>query len=175
MEIAMKLFAPIAGLLMAFAIATAHSADDTAWIEDQNGCKIANPHPQPKETVTWSGACVDGLASGEGSMQWFEEGRPTARYEGALEAGWANGKGSLNLPNGAKYVGDWQNSREHGQGRMEWPDGSWYDGDWRSGKPHGYGQYRTAEGRLLTGKFVDGEWEPNANEKEVLPDDQHRT
>lgn len=150
-------------------------AEESAWIQDQNGCKVANPNPQAQETVTWSGACEDGQANGEGVLQWFENGTPTARYEGQLVKGWADGKGTLVTPDGTSYKGEWKQSREHGSGRMEWPNQTWYEGEWRNGKPHGYGQYRTPEGRLVTGRFVDGEFEPSPKEEQPLTDDQSRT
>jgi hypothetical protein len=32
--------------------------------DPNNGCKVWNTHPLPDETVSWSGACVNGLAQG---------------------------------------------------------------------------------------------------------------
>ena len=151
------------------------AAAENAWIKDNKGCKIANPEPQAEESVTWTGLCVDGMAQGEGILQWFEKDQATARYEGILDKGWANGQGELKMPGGIHYKGEWKDSRENGQGRLDWPDGSWYEGEWRDGKPNGYGQYRSPEGRMLTGKFVDGEFEPDANQQEQLPPGQDKT
>lgn len=162
-------------MLAALLPSQAALSEEMAWITDQQGCRIANPHPQPGETVSWSGACKDGLADGQGILQWFEDGAATARYEGELRAGWADGKGTLTTPDGVRYTGDWKSSREDGEGRMEWPNGTWYEGQWREGKPHGYGQYRTPDGKLVTGKFVDGEFEPSPAEEKPLTDDQSRT
>lgn len=164
----------LAWLILSILSSTLH-AEDVAWIKDQNGCGIANPNPQAKESVTWSGGCKDGAAHGQGILQWFEDGSPTARYEGELESGWAEGAGALNTPDGVSYKGDWKRSREHGEGRMEWPNGAWYQGEWRDGKPNGYGQYRTPDGKLVTGKFVDGQFEPAPNEEQPVTDDQSRT
>ena len=39
------------------------------WTADPaTGCTAWNPNPQPGETITWTGACVDGKASGEGTL-----------------------------------------------------------------------------------------------------------
>ncbi len=151
------------------------NAEDTPWIADGNGCKVANPYPQAKESITWSGPCEGGYAQGDGTLQWFEGGSATARYEGSLNKGWASGRGMLTSPNGAIYKGEWKDSRENGEGRLDWPDGSWYEGQWRDGKPNGYGQYRSPEGRMLTGKFVDGVFEPDAKDQEELPPGQTKT
>jgi hypothetical protein len=150
-------------------------ADETPWIADAKGCKFANPYPQPKETVTWTGPCLDGMGNGDGVLQWFEDGKQTAHYEGRLAKGWANGRGTLTNADGTIYKGDWKDSRENGEGRLDWPDGIWYEGEWRDGKPNGYGQYRSPEGRMLTGKFVDGEFEPDENDQEKLPPGQNKT
>lgn len=42
------------------------------WMELSNrpGCHIWSHNSQPEETVTWSGACVDGKASGRGRVTW---------------------------------------------------------------------------------------------------------
>ena len=42
------------------------------WIEvtNQAGCYLWNSNPQFKETVTWSGCCVDCKASGKGETVW---------------------------------------------------------------------------------------------------------
>ena len=150
-------------------------ADEINWIADTKGCKVANPHPQPKESITWTGGCENGYADGKGVLQWFEDGKPAVRYEGHLSKGWANGQGVLKNADGTTYKGEWKDSRENGEGRLDWPDGSWYEGQWRDGKPNGYGQYRSPEGRVLTGKFVDGQFEPDAQEEENLPEGQNKT
>ena len=170
----LKLLATLVAVILCARFAPA-LADETPWIADDKGCKIANPFPQPKESIAWTGGCVDGLAEGEGILQWLEDGKVTARYEGQLSKGWANGRGVLTNPNGTVYKGEWKDSRENGEGKLDWPDGSWYEGQWRDGKPNGYGQYRSPEGRLLTGKFVDGQFEPNEKEQEQLPPGQSKT
>ena len=41
-------------------------ADEARWqpTEIDNGCLVRDALPQPDEKVTWSGACIDGKASG---------------------------------------------------------------------------------------------------------------
>jgi hypothetical protein len=159
-----------ATLLLSSAFAVfAVAAGDVEWIADARGCKVANPFPRAGETITWSGECKNGFAHGEGVLQWFLNGKPDDRYEGNLLMGWAQGKGVLIKPDGAKYAGDWKDSMQHGSGRLEWPDGSWYDGDWKAGKPHGHGQYRRPDGKMFMGEWVDGEFEGDLEQDQ--PDD----
>lgn len=42
------------------------------WIITDKGCKVWNPNPQPNESVTWSGECVDGKANGNGILTWYK-------------------------------------------------------------------------------------------------------
>lgn len=149
-------FAAIAALVSP--IAAVADDEDVSWIADKNGCKIANPFPQPGESVTWSGSCSNGLAEGRGVMQWFIDGKPMDKFEGDLKQGWADGQGTLERE-GGRYAGGWKRSMQDGRGRFDAPDGSWYEGDWKEGKPHGNGQYQTPDGRLITGTWVDGEFE----------------
>ncbi len=165
----------VSATLSLLAILTPAFADEINWIADDKGCKVANPYPQPKESITWTGRCEEGFAEGEGVLQWFEDGKPAVSYEGHLSKGWASGQGVLKSANGTTYKGEWKDSRENGEGRLDWPDGSWYEGQWRDGKPNGYGQYRSPEGRILTGKFVDGQFEPGDHEEENLPPGQDKT
>lgn len=39
-------------------------------IRANEGCHLNNPFPKPKETVSWTGGCVDGLAEGFGVLRW---------------------------------------------------------------------------------------------------------
>jgi hypothetical protein len=144
--------------------------EDAGWIADKNGCKVANPFPRPGETITWSGECKDGLAQGQGVLQWYLDGQEDDRYEGNLELGWAEGHGVLVRLDGSKYEGDWKQSQQHGNGRFEAPDGSWYEGQWKDGKPHGQGQYRRPDGKIFIGVWIDGVYEGDI---ESEPDDDN--
>lgn len=155
----------LAFLLMLSPFAELSADEDVNWIADSKGCKIANPFPQPGESVTWSGGCSNGLADGEGEMQWFIDGKPLDRYEGMLRDGWAEGKGTL-IREGGRYSGDWKRSQQDGKGRYDAPDGTWYEGEWKDGKPHGSGQLQTPDGRLITGTWVDGVFEGDIEDED---------
>jgi hypothetical protein len=80
------------------------------WIAaSHTGCKIWNPAPQPEESVTWSGGCKNGFAEGEGVLQWFEQGKPDAKFEGAYQGGKRNGYGILTDAKGNREAGEWRN------------------------------------------------------------------
>ena len=77
----------LAALMAAAALLTgrvqAAPDEDSGWIADKRGCKVANPFPRPGESITWSGECKNGFAQGSGVLQWYSErpgGRPLRGY-----------------------------------------------------------------------------------------------
>lgn len=96
---------------------------DTApprWIADaKTGCKVWDPSPQPQESVRWSGSCENGLAAGEGILQWYQKGRPSDRYEGGYQGGKRNGHGVVTFGNGRRVEGDWRDDELLQMGRNE--------------------------------------------------------
>ena len=82
------------------------------WITTTNkACKVWNPEPQPNESVTWSGPCKDGFASGQGILLWTENGKPDVVYEGEYANGKRNGHGVLITPDGKRVEGAWVNDK----------------------------------------------------------------
>jgi hypothetical protein len=103
------LIAAAAILLVSFAAkAQTDSPATPGWITATNKpCKIWNPEPQPNESVTWSGSCKDGLASGKGILRWTENGKPDVQFDGEYENGKRNGAGVMIMPDGKRMVGEW--------------------------------------------------------------------
>ena len=58
---------------------------------------------------------------------------------GSMDALKFDGKGSMEWPDGSRFVGDLQDSRFHGTGKFEWANGERYAGAWRGGERHGWG------------------------------------
>jgi MORN repeat len=105
-----------AGAILVFSCAAAAQPDDAipapGWITASNQpCKIWNPEPQPHESVTWSGGCADGLASGEGVLKWTEDGKPDVEFDGRYANGKRNGHGVLITPDGMRMEGVWVNDK----------------------------------------------------------------
>jgi hypothetical protein len=102
----------IAGAAILFvsfeAAAQTRNPPPPGWITATNQpCRIWNPEPQPDESVTWSGPCKDGLASGKGILRWTENGKPDAVFDGEYAGGKRNGAGVLITPDGKRIVGEW--------------------------------------------------------------------
>ncbi len=100
--------------LLALGAGVAHGEE--GFMRDQQGCKVANPHPKPGESVEWSGQCLEGYADGQGTLQWFVNGSPGTRYEGTLHGGLIAGHGKLTMPDGASYDGSWLAGKPDGRG-----------------------------------------------------------
>jgi hypothetical protein len=103
----------LAGVALVSLAATAQDRSvEPGWITATNqDCKIWNPSPQPNESVTWSGGCKDGLASGKGTLRWTENGRPDAVFDGEYANGKRNGAGVLTLPDGKREAGIWSDDQ----------------------------------------------------------------
>jgi hypothetical protein len=87
-----------------------NNAPTPTWITATNQpCKIWNPHPEPNESVTWSGPCKDGYASGQGLLRWTVNGKLDAEFEGRYANGKRNGRGVLTTPDGKHMEGEWIN------------------------------------------------------------------
>ncbi len=92
----------------AYAQAPKPAAPEPGWITASNKpCKIWNPAPQPDESVTWSGGCDNGYASGQGVLKWTENGKPDMEFEGMYDHGKRNGPGVVITPDGQRLQGMW--------------------------------------------------------------------
>src|SRR5450759_4407369 len=107
---------------------TAHAeSSSTGWVADSQGCKVANPQPQPIESISWSGRCKDGFADGAGIVRWFSGGKSNGITSGTFKQGKLIGKGYVTLPQ-AVYT-RLNSSTRGGELRRAWPPGSRLDGE----------------------------------------------
>ena len=144
-------------------------------IVENQPCQVWNyGKPEKYEPFTWSGACVDSKASGEGhltnSLGSYQggmirgkyHGRGTmiyasgGRYEGEHRDGKAHGYGSGTFPSGTRYEGEHRNGKPHGRGTMIYASGDRYEGEFRDGKRYGRGTYTWADGDRYEGEWRDG-------------------
>jgi len=141
------------------------------YILDQNGCKHSNPKPVPNETITWSGKCVDGYASGQGIQQGYEDGKEDFKYVGDLKRGKKHGKGTAQWYKDGKetekYVGDFKGGNRHGKGTYSWANPCSdclvsYTGEYENGYFHGQGK-----GIWVNGDEYDGRWEEGRRKGET--------
>ena len=106
------------------------------------GCYIWNRHPQPDETVTWSGDCVDGKVSGRGTAEWRPPGaagqQETWQYEVAyIEGRMADGPIMSRSSAGDSFEGSLLHGHMQGHWMMRYSDGEAWEGPLVSGKREG--------------------------------------
>lgn len=117
------------------------------WIADaKTGCKVWNANPSPSESISWSGACANGNATGSGTVQWYLNGKPDSRYEGEYRDGHINGKGTHVSANGNRYEGEYRDDQFNGKGTYVWASGSRYEGEHLNDERRGFGVLSLARG-----------------------------
>ena len=99
----------------------------------------------------WSGPCIEGLATGEGTASG-----PNWSYKGEAKNGKADGKGTLTLDGGGWYEGEFRDGERTGHGVSMDSQGDRHEGQFRDGKAHGWGTGTSPGGGTFTGEFRDG-------------------
>ncbi len=144
-----------------------HTAlSDSSWIQTNTGCKIYNPNPIRKETITWTGDCVDGYASGKGTLTWYIKGVKTEQFIGSLKKGILSGPGKAILDDRTILEGLFKNNKLNGRGKItKLSNGEiseTYTGDIVDGEPYGHGtQVYYDSGDTTTmyiGEFSNSNW-----------------
>lgn len=145
----------LAFVSMLASIAPGH-ADDAAptFIATHSGCKVFDAYPQAGESVTWSGKCVDGYASGPGIVKWVVAGKVTETDSATMVRGMTQGKGKMwNTNFGLRYAGDYKDGMKEGRGTYYYDDGH-YEGEWSQDERSGEGTVYDKEG----GVRYRGQW-----------------
>lgn len=79
-------------------------------------------------------------------------------YSGAVVNNLPHGKGSLKLPDGTRYEGDWKAGKPHGRGSVIYPSGGVYRGEISEGKRAGFGKYFSPDGNVVEGLWEQGKY-----------------
>jgi hypothetical protein len=69
---------------------------------------------------------------------------------------WYMCSGTIRLPNGDKYVGEFNGGKYNGKGTYIKRDGTKYVGQYKNGQPNGHGTYTYSQGGIYVGEFIDG-------------------
>jgi len=126
------------------------TGDDPHWILDPTSqCWVFDGYPSSHETATWSGACKDQLASGEGTVTWYLRGKFVEKRTGSFTLGSLNGHGTATMMDGSTYEGDWVYGARHGTGVLTRANGDIYRGMWP-----GSGTYTQPDGRTCGAEAI---------------------
>ena len=148
------------------------------WLKD-GACALYSADARPGDTVSWTGACVDGYAEGLGTATFTHDGQSQSftanfirgivpdghvisrwgqgwSYDGEAVGGRFQGTGILTTDNSDRFAGQWTDGKMNGFGVLLRANGERYAGDWKNDKPNGAGELRQADGTFVRGLFVDG-------------------
>jgi hypothetical protein len=90
-------------------------------------------------------------------------------YEGTFKVGQRDGTGTITLPDGFSYTGDWTNGEISGKGRATYNNGDVYEGTFVRGRRQGAGTMTYATGQTAQGEWVDGTLATAEAEAESAP------
>jgi hypothetical protein len=136
-----------------------HAETRPQWVETDAGCRVWNRFPQARETVSWTGPCIEGATGGEGVLTWTSVRRGETQvetYRGARQGGREHGRGVYTGADGSRYDGDWRLGIKHGDGTWTSPEGHVYVGAYREGLRQGHGVYTLANGSRYEGEWWGG-------------------
>ena len=140
----------------------------SCWMETANqpGCYFWNPNPQPGETVTWTGDCSNGLASGVGTREWRYRNADGQAVSSGETGQFQNGKmgdgyWTIRTTDGDVYEGPVVDGERSGRWILRFRDGEAEvkgveEGPYVSGKRNGHWVLRSASGTVEEGPYVDG-------------------
>ncbi|HOZ66870.1 MAG TPA: hypothetical protein PLH13_05490 [Burkholderiaceae bacterium] len=135
-----------------------------SFAKTESGCYVGKK-PDFFSKITWSGECVNGLATGKGTFIAYKKDKPTEiaeRYDGLMSRGMFDGKGTFTYGNRVEYgtfVDAYHNSSNRGKfyGRLFVDRKLSRDGEFDSNN-------RLENGRVFfnTGHYVQGIFDVNA-------------
>lgn len=125
------------------------------WLADpKTGCRYFDNDPDPAESITWSGPCVNGVADGRGKLEVYVKGKLDQQYEGDMKAGTATGQGTIRfVASGDSYTGGLFNNVRHGHGVSTWADGGRFEGEYVNDMRNGHGVATMADGSRFEGEY----------------------
>ena len=119
------------------------------------GCFLWDDHYYTDQTVTWSGGCSDGLASGTGTLTWVRDGKED-KHSGILQEGKWHGHWVLRFASGSVEEGLYVVGKRHGNWVGHHANGTVSEGPYVEGKRHGHWAIREANGTVGEGPYLEG-------------------
>lgn len=144
---------------LALCAATSAMATEGMLKDPITGCGVWTDDTKVARSVSWSGACADGKASGNGILVVMAKGEFEIRFSGTMTNGKANGLGLVHYRTSggfASYAGEFADSKLHGRGMSVHPDGAHYEGQFIDDEPQGFGTHTAVDGARYQGEFSKG-------------------
>ena len=119
----------------------------------ENTAKVDTPPPVivpvNKQVSLIANSCTGDCINGKGTIALTDGGK----YVGDFKNGKANGQGTYTFANGAKYVGEFKNDTAEGQGAFTYTNGDKYVGEFKNDTMEGQGTETYANGGKYVGEF----------------------
>ena len=128
--------------------------EDGCWLQvvERDSCYLWSPYASPEESVTWSGDCSGGKASGMGTVVWtyrnWEDEWATSSGEGPYVDGKQQGHWVERNAWGVSE-GPYVDGERHGHWVQRFADGNVWEGPIVDGERHGHWIWRFADGRCV--------------------------
>jgi hypothetical protein len=91
--------------------------------EHKNNCKIWLDEVTPTDSLIWNGNCKNNFASGQGFLQWYQNNKLAATYNGEMKQGKFHGKGKFEIIGYATFEGTFINGALNGKGAAYFNNG----------------------------------------------------
>lgn len=86
-------------------------------------CKIWLDEYTPTDSLIWNGDCKNGFGFGKGILQWYQNNKLSAIYNGKMKQGKFDGKGKFEIIGYATFKGNFINGVLNGKGAAYYHNG----------------------------------------------------
>jgi hypothetical protein len=128
------------------------------WVRTEQGCYLWSDNPFPAMSVSWTGTCENGRASGRGTATWRKAGKEIIKYDVAMKDGRAEGAGSYVTTKGFRYDGNFTAGKANGRGVLVLANDGTFDGEFSS-DDFVSGTFSMPNGTRYDGAFVNNTFE----------------
>lgn len=110
--------------LLALLTTNSFAQNNGQFIKDhKSNCKIWLDEVTPADSLIWNGNCKNNFASGKGFLQWYQNAKLAATYNGEMKQGKFDGKGKFEIIGYASFEGTFINGALNGKGAAYFSNG----------------------------------------------------
>ena len=124
-------------------------------VEDDPECFVWNRYYVPEQTVTWSGGCSSGRATGNGTLIWTIDDLSEEEV-GLLDHGIKQLQWTIRHSDGTVSEGRYVDGYRHGRWTTQYPGGRTAGGSYVHGYRSGHWVQHTLDGAIAEGPFLQG-------------------
>jgi hypothetical protein len=126
-----------------------NNKDEKITLEEYNGKQKSGYGKLDFSGDSYEGNIENGKPNGKGTYTLISG----AIYEGDFVDGMFEGTGTKKWKNGRIYIGDFKKDKMEGKGTFKYPTGAFYIGEFKNDMFNGYGIYSWEDGATYKGEF----------------------